>query len=112
MDTSELRDLMSELVEICEESYPEEGRLKSVDVEGIELMITLIDDKPVLASRICTHKTYDLTKGHYAEGYVTCMLHTSVFDLDDGEAQNPPATEALEMYETLTKDGKIFMVMK
>ena len=102
---------MTELVEICKDDYPEEGKLKSVDVEGILLMITLIDNKPILVSRICTHKTYDLTKGHYAEGYVTCMLHTSVFDVEDGEAQNAPATEPLETYETVSKDGSIFMVL-
>ncbi|MCE7735906.1 MAG: Rieske 2Fe-2S domain-containing protein [Candidatus Heimdallarchaeota archaeon] len=102
---------MPELVEICDVTFPEEGKIKSVDVEGLQLMITSVDGQIVLASRICTHKTYDLTKGHYAEGYVTCMLHTSVFDLSDGEAQNPPATEALEIYKTETNNGKIFMVL-
>lgn len=112
MDIIELSDIMTELVEVCSEDYPEEEKLKSVDIEGIQLMITKIEKNVILTSRICTHKTYDLTKGHYAEGYVTCMLHTSVFDLEDGDAQNPPATEPLEVYETITKDGKIYMVLK
>ncbi|MFV2016084.1 MAG: Rieske (2Fe-2S) protein [Candidatus Heimdallarchaeota archaeon] len=111
MDKIELSDNMTELVEICDKSYPEAGKIKSVDVEGLQLMITIIDNQIVLASRICTHKTYDLTKGHYADGYVTCLLHTSVYDLSDGEAQNPPATEPLETYQTETKNGKIFMVI-
>ena len=111
MDHIRLGDNMTELVEVCKDDFPEEGKLKSVDVEGILLMITKIENKPVLASRICTHKTYDLTKGHYSEGYVTCMLHTSIFDLEDGETQNPPATESLDIYETVTKDGSIFMVL-
>ncbi|OLS25419.1 MAG: Naphthalene 1,2-dioxygenase system ferredoxin subunit [Candidatus Heimdallarchaeota archaeon LC_2] len=112
MDNIELSDIMTELVEVCKNDFPEEGKLKSVDVEGIQLMITIIEGKPVLISRICTHKTYDLTKGHYEEGYVTCMLHTSVFDLEDGEALNAPATEPLEIYETVTKDESIYMVLK
>lgn len=111
MDHIKLSDIMSELVEICEENFPEEGIIKSVEVEGLQLMITIVDGEIVLTSRICTHKTYDLTKGHYEDGYVTCMLHTSVFDLSDGEAQNPPATEALDTYKTETSDGKIFMVL-
>ena len=102
---------MTELVEVCNEEFAEVGKLKSIDVEGIQLMITKIGNNPVLTSRICTHKTYDLTKGHYSEGYVTCLLHTSVFDLEDGEAQNPPATEPLDVFKTVTKDGKIFMVI-
>ena len=102
---------MTDLVEICDKSFPEEGMIKSVDVEGLQLMITIIDGEVFLSSRICTHKTYDLTKGHYEDGYVTCMLHTSTFDLTDGEAQNPPATESLEIYKTETKNGKILMVL-
>lgn len=107
-----ISDIMPELIELCEESYPEEGKIKVVDVEGLELMITIIENQIILASRICTHKTYDLTKGHYADGYVTCMLHTSVFDLSDGEAQNPPATESLETYKTKIENGKIYLVLE
>jgi len=100
---------MSELVELCDDNYAQEGILKSIDVEGIPLMITKVNGKIIVASRICTHKTYDLTKGHYAEGYVTCLLHTSVFDLEDGEPQNPPATDALDVYKTKIMDNKIFI---
>ena len=111
MDINKLSDPMTELVELCAETFPEEGKIKSVDVEGLQLMITRIEDQIILASRICTHKTYDLTKGHYVDGYITCMLHTSVFDLSDGEVQNPPATEDLEIYKTETSNGKIFLVL-
>lgn len=98
-----------ELVEVCDESYPDENILKPIDVEGIALMIIKADGKYFVTSRICTHKTYDLTKGIYAEGYVTCTLHTSTFDLESGDAMNPPATEPLAVYETTVKDGKIYI---
>ena len=93
-----------ELVKICSVGEVKEGVLKSVNIEGIPLMITLLDGEYILTSSICTHKTYDLTKGHYEDGYVTCLLHTSVFDLsDDGEPMNPPAIKALDMYKVVVK---------
>ncbi len=99
-----------ELVEVCKVEEVKEGILKSMDIEGVPLMITILEGNYIVASRICTHKTYDLTKGHYEEGYVTCMLHTSVFDLsDDSEPMNPPATEALETYSVVVKDDTIYI---
>ncbi|MHA2171970.1 MAG: Rieske (2Fe-2S) protein [Candidatus Kariarchaeaceae archaeon] len=100
---------MVELVRICSINEVQEGALKSVDVEGIPLMVTKIDGKFIVTSRICTHKTYDLTKGHYSDGYVTCLLHTSIFDLEDGEAQNPPATDPLDVYEVKVEGNYLFI---
>ncbi len=98
---------MEEIVKICSIDEIKEGELLSVDVDGIQLMVTSYNGKYLVNSRICTHKTYDLTKGHYADGYVTCLLHTSVFDLEDGRPQNPPAIEKLNTYETIIKNGDL-----
>ena len=99
-----------ELAFVCKLSEVSEGKLTSVDVEGVQLMVTKLGDDYIVSSRICTHKYYDLSKGHYSDGYVTCMLHTSVFDLsDEGDAMNPPATESLEMYPTHVKGEDLFI---
>ena len=100
---------MVELVPVGSLEEFEEGKLNSFNVEGFELMGLKINGEYVVTSRICTHKYFDLTKGHYAEGYVTCTLHTSTFDLDDGQALNPPATEDLDTYKTEVKDGKVYI---
>ncbi|MHA2249249.1 MAG: Rieske (2Fe-2S) protein [Candidatus Kariarchaeaceae archaeon] len=100
---------MGELVKLCSIEEIKEGALTSIDVEGIKLMVTLHKGKYIATTRICTHKTYDLTKGHYADGYVTCLLHTSSFDLEDGEAQNPPAIEALEVYNTKVINDELYL---
>ena len=100
---------MTELVKVGATSEFSENDVTSFDVEGIELMGVKIDGKYIVSSRICTHKYYDLTKGHYAEGYVTCLLHTAVFELENGEALNPPATEALQTYKTQVIDDEVFI---
>ncbi len=100
---------MVELVELCDETEVYDDRLKAIDVEGIKLMIVRYEGKYLISSRICTHNVFDLSKGAYGDGYVTCTLHTSTFDLETGEALNPPATENLEVYEAIVKDGKIYI---
>jgi 3-phenylpropionate/trans-cinnamate dioxygenase ferredoxin component len=102
---------MTEEVFLCKKSEITEGRLTSVDVEGIRLMVTLVKGKYIVASRICTHKTFDLTKGYFADGYVTCTLHTSTFDLEDGNAMNPPATDPLDVYQVVEKDEDLYIVL-
>ena len=102
--------MTEELVPVCPQDEVSEGVLKSIDIEGIPLMVTLHEGKYIVSSRICTHKTYDLTKGYYEDGYVTCMLHTSIFDLSDsGLPNNQPATEPLQLYETQVVDGMIYI---
>ncbi|MDH5402938.1 MAG: Rieske 2Fe-2S domain-containing protein [Candidatus Heimdallarchaeota archaeon] len=96
-------------VEVCNIEDIPDDKLMPVNIEGEELMVVKIDGKYIVSSRICSHKYYDLTKGHFADGYVTCMLHTSIFEVESGEPQNPPAIETLQTYETLVKDGKLYI---
>ena len=103
---------MKERIFLCKATEIEEGKLKAVTVEGIELMVTQLGGNFIVASRTCTHKNFDLTNGFYTDGYVTCTLHTSTFDLqDNGRAMNPPAKESLDLYETEIEADKLFILV-
>ena len=54
-------------------------------------------------------KYFDLTKGHYADGFVTCTLHTSIFNIESGDALNPPATENIEIYQTVIENDFVYI---
>lgn len=101
--------IMTELVRLCAKSEVQEGKLSTHDVEGVKLMATKLDGKYLVASRICTHKTFDLSNGIYADGYITCTLHTSTFELETGEALNPPATESLDVYAVVEKGDDLYI---
>ncbi len=100
---------MTELIELCNIDEIQEGMLKGIDVEGIKIMVTILDNEYIATSRMCTHSTFDLSQGHYADGYVTCMLHTSVFDLSTGEPMNLPAKKPLDLYKTVVKENKLYL---
>jgi len=100
---------LTDLVKVGEISEFDTDTLTPFDVEGIELMGYRSNGQYIVSSRVCTHKYFDLTKGHFAENYVTCTLHTSTFDLRDGDALNPPAYERLNTYVTVVKDDIVYI---
>ena len=51
---------MTELVKVGNISDFKENELTSFNVEGIELMGTIIDGQYHVTSRICSHKYFDL----------------------------------------------------
>lgn len=112
MGAKQIGGIMAEEVFLCKKDLLKEGNLTAVDVEGVKLMATIVDGTYIVSSRICTHKTFDLTRGHYSDGYVTCTLHTSTFDLEDGSAMNPPATEPLETYKVVEKEDDLFILLE
>ena len=103
---------MNEEVFLCNTNEITEGKLTPLIVEGVLVMATKFQGKYLVASRICTHKDFDLTKGFYTDGYITCTLHTSTFELPSGKALNPPAIEPLTIYNTLEKEDKLYIILE
>ncbi|MHA1990277.1 MAG: Rieske (2Fe-2S) protein [Candidatus Hodarchaeales archaeon] len=63
-------------------------------------------------SGICSHEEYALETGFVQENTVICPLHLSAFDLDTGEAQNPPAEEPLETFDIKIEENFVFIRKK
>ena len=58
---------------------------------------------------ICSHEYFELDKGFLTRDSLTCALHMSRFDLDSGEALDPPAEVPLAMYPVAVEDGRILI---
>ncbi len=100
---------MTELVFVCKLDEIQEGKINSFDVEGVPIFIVKIGTELIARSRICTHQTFDLAQGIYADGFLTCPLHTSTFEVETGEALNPPAKEPLQEYKVQVQNGEVFI---
>ena len=59
-----------------------------------------------------THQYADLTSGflNEEERTVTCPLHLSVFKLEDGIPQNPPAELPLKTYDVKIEDNDVYVL--
>jgi 3-phenylpropionate/trans-cinnamate dioxygenase ferredoxin component len=102
-----------EWIKACRKDSLSNGDLLGFDYNNKELLITKVQDKIYATDRICTHQYADLTSGflNEEEKTVTCPLHLSVFDLEDGIPQNPPAELPLKTYEVKIENDGVYVLI-
>lgn len=100
-------------VKVCEDESLKPGELFEFDYQDKKILLVKLDKKIYASDRICTHAYADLVSGilNEKEKTVTCPLHMSVFNLENGIPQNLPAEEPLKLYETKISDGKILLLI-
>lgn len=106
-----------EWIRTCNANSLSNGDLISFDYnknnKNRKILIAKIQDKIYATDGICTHEYADLSTGflNEQEKTVTCPLHLSVFKLDDGVPQNPPAELPLKTYEIKVEDNGVYIMI-
>lgn len=85
------------------------NEMYSFDFEDKRLMITNLGGKIFASDRICTHEEADLSTGFLSSEGVRCPLHLSVFNLENGIPQNPPAERPLKIYNVKIDQNEIYV---
>lgn len=75
---------MSSLVEAGNISELQEGAMKDVLVQEREIFLAKVGGKYYAADNRCPHMGGRLSQGKLEGAVITCPLHGSQFDLDDG----------------------------
>jgi nitrite reductase/ring-hydroxylating ferredoxin subunit len=111
-----------EWIKVCEEKSLNDGDLvgfdyqDNIDNKKKKLLIAKIHGKIYATDGICTHEYAELSSGflNEEEKTVTCPLHLSVFNLDNGSPLNPPAEKPLKIYEVKVNedDGGVYVLLK
>jgi 3-phenylpropionate/trans-cinnamate dioxygenase ferredoxin subunit len=96
-------------VKACMMNQVGKNEMYSFDFEDKKLMITNLDGKIYATDRICTHAEADLSMGFLSSEGVRCPLHLSVFNLENGIPQNPPAEEPLKIYNVKIDQNEIYV---
>ena len=87
-----------------------DGTMKMGHVDGTDLVVVVNSGGEIRAFQgICTHEYFELDKGFLTDGSLTCALHLSRFDLQTGEALDPPAEVPLALYPVSVEDGRIVL---
>ncbi len=87
-----------------------EGTMKMAWVDGTDPVLVVNVDGEVKAMQgICSHEYFELDKGFLTDGTLTCALHLSRFDLETGEALDPPAELPLALYPVRIEDGQVIL---
>ena len=84
------------------------GTMQLVWVDGTDPVLVVNVEGDVRAFQgICSHEYFELDKGFLTAGSLTCALHLSRFDLDTGDALDPPAELPIARYPVVVDGGRV-----
>jgi 3-phenylpropionate/trans-cinnamate dioxygenase ferredoxin component len=101
--------LLGNWVKACNKSEVKAGELFSFDHNEKKILLANLNGKLYATGRICTHAEADLSNGILSDEGVRCPLHLSVFNLETGEPQNPPAEKPLQTYNVKIDSNEIYV---
>ena len=100
---------MSRLVLVADVADLPEGTMRMVQVDATSVLLVNLGGRVRAMQGICSHEYFELDKGFLTGDSLTCALHLSRFDLDTGEALDPPAELPLAMYPVVVEGGRIIL---
>ena len=100
---------MTRRVDVAGVDEVPEGTLLMVQVDGTNIVLANLDGRVYAAQGVCSHEYFELDKGFLTGDSLTCALHLSRFDLETGEALDPPAELPLARYPVSVEDGRVWL---
>ena len=100
---------LSEWIKACNIDQVTDGQLYGFDHNEKKILLANLRGKIFATDLICTHAEADLSTGFLTEEGVRCPLHLSVFNLENGKPQNPPAEDALKTYNVKIDANEIYV---
>ena len=87
-----------------------DGTMQMAWVDGTDQVLVVNTGGTIRAMQgICSHEYFELDKGFLTRDSLTCALHMSRFDMETGEALDPPAELPLLMYPVTVEDGRVLI---
>ena len=80
-----------------------------VQVDGTDILLVNLDGELHATQGVCSHEYFELDKGFLTGNTLTCALHLSRFDLETGEALDPPAELPLHTYPVVVEGDQIIL---
>ncbi len=98
---------LSRRIDLLGEDELAEGEMRMVWVDGDPVLVVHVNGSFHAMQGTCSHEYFELDRGFLTAGTLTCALHLSRFDLEDGEALDPPAELPLAVYDVAVVDGRV-----
>lgn len=98
---------MSKFVRVCKFSDLKSGGMKTIDVEGEQIVVVREGENVYALKDECTHEEYALSEGWVEDNCIHCAFHGAKFSLANGEALSLPAYEDVQTFPTRIVDGVI-----
>lgn len=85
-----------------------EGNILAVDVDGLKLILTRVDDDVIAYRNSCSHLAKPLEQGEVIEGILSCPFHNFKYHLATGECLTAPEM-SLQQYPVTRKGDRILI---
>ncbi len=85
------------------------GEKKTVEVDGIEVVIVNLDGGFYAIEDVCTHDGGPLGEGELEGCQIICPRHGARFDVRTGQALTLPAFDPAPTYEVKIEDGDVLV---
>ena len=96
-------------LDLCAVDEVPQRTMKLCEVEEELVLVVNLDGRFHATQGVCSHQYFELDKGFLTGDSITCALHLSRFDLESGEALDPPAELPLAVYPVLVEGGHVLI---
>jgi len=100
----------SDFVEVSKTSEIEIGKMKSVDVNGVAVLVANVDGKFYAMDDRCGHMNAMLSMGKLRGKIVVCPFHFAEFDVTTGQKIKDPEEESFGDMSKFPEDLQKFMI--
>ncbi len=100
---------MSNFVKVARVEEIAPGQKKTVEVDGVEVVIANVDGEFYAVEDVCTHDGGPLGDGELEGCQLICPRHGARFDVRTGKALTLPAFEPVATYAVKVQDGDILV---
>jgi 3-phenylpropionate/trans-cinnamate dioxygenase ferredoxin component len=98
---------VSRRLDLCAVDEVPPGTMKLCEVDDELVLVTNLAGTFHATQGVCSHEYFELDRGFLTGDSITCALHLSRFELDSGEALDPPAELPLAVYPVVVSDGRV-----
>lgn len=96
-------------IEVCAADELTEGAIRTVDHNGIAILVCNSGGKIYALENRCSHQDTPLAGGRVRRGFIACPLHGVMFDLKTGMPRGELTKKPVQTYETEVRDNRVFV---
>jgi 3-phenylpropionate/trans-cinnamate dioxygenase ferredoxin subunit len=101
--------MMSGYVKVARADEIKPGQKKTVEVDGILVVVVNLDGEFYAVEDVCTHDGGPLGEGRLDGCELICPRHGARFDVRTGAATRMPASEPAPTYAVRVEDGDVWV---
>ena len=100
----------SDFVEVAKTGEIEHGKMKRVEVQGVDILIANVDGRFYALDDRCGHMNAMLSMGTLTGNIVTCPFHFAEFDVTTGRRTKDPHEESFGNLDKLPEEMQKFLI--